>query len=162
MPKAARKDFRRGGQRELLAVAVALSSGAVHALPTLELGESTTLESSLTVNYTASMRTEKADAKYLNDLNSDDGTRNFDRGALITNRVSLFGEMLLVLRALCLLFGRLPCARGVVCALLARALNHLPRLAHAAGRRRSLEPAVLVLRLAWALCLGLAALGARV
>ncbi|MNX64789.1 hypothetical protein D3C86_958210 [compost metagenome] len=99
MPKAARKECRRAGQppylRELLAVAVALSSGAVSALPTVELGESTTLESSLTVNYTASMRAEKADDEYLNDLNSDDGTRNFDRGSLITNRVSLFGEALL-------------------------------------------------------------------
>lgn len=99
MPKAARKECRRAGQppylRELLAVAVALSSGAASALPTLELGESTTLESSLTVNYTASVRTEKPADEYLNDINSDDGTRNFDRGSLITNRVSLFGEALL-------------------------------------------------------------------
>ncbi len=99
MSKAARKEGRRTGQppylRELLAVAVTLGSGAASALPTLELGESTTLESSLTVNYTASMRTEKPADAYLNDLNLDDGTRNFDRGALITNRVSLFGEMLL-------------------------------------------------------------------
>ena len=53
MPKAARKDRRRAGQprrlRELLALAVALGCGTLHALPTLEPGESRRHESSLTV-----------------------------------------------------------------------------------------------------------------
>lgn len=79
----------------LLAVAVALASGTASAGPTIELGENTTLDSSLTVNYTASVRTAKPAHQYLNDLNNDDGTRNFDRGSMINNRVSLFGELLL-------------------------------------------------------------------
>lgn len=79
----------------LLAVAVALASGTASAGPTIELGENTTLDSSLTVNYTASVRTAKPAQQYLNNLNNDDGTRNFDRGSMINNRVSLFGELLL-------------------------------------------------------------------
>ncbi|MFD2645762.1 DUF1302 domain-containing protein [Pseudomonas japonica] len=84
-----------GTPRGLLALAVALGSGSVSAGPSVELGENTTLESSLTVNYTASMRTAKPAHQYLDDLNNDDGTRNFKRGALINNRVSLFGELML-------------------------------------------------------------------
>lgn len=80
------------GALSLLALAV---SASAIAGPTFELGENTTLESSLTTNYTASMRTAKPAHEYLNDLNNDDGTRNFKRGALITNRVSLFGELML-------------------------------------------------------------------
>lgn len=78
-----------------LALAVTLASGAASAGPSFELGEDTTLDTSLTVNYTASMRTAKPAHQYLNDLNNDDGTRNFKRGALINNRVSLFGELVL-------------------------------------------------------------------
>lgn len=79
--------------RGLLAMAISLASGTASAGPTLELGEDTTLDSSLTVNYTASMRTAKPAHAYLDDINNDDGTRNFKRGSLITNRVSLFGEL---------------------------------------------------------------------
>ncbi|MEE1925002.1 DUF1302 family protein [Pseudomonas sp. 148P] len=78
-----------------LALAVTLASGTASAGPSFELGEDTTLDTSLTVNYTASMRTAKPAHQYLGDLNNDDGTRNFKRGALINNRVSLFGELLL-------------------------------------------------------------------
>ena len=70
-------------------------STLVLAAPTIELGENTTLDSSLTVNYTASMRTEKPDHEYLNSINNDDATRNFKRGSLINNRVSVFGELML-------------------------------------------------------------------
>ncbi|MBP3866138.1 MAG: DUF1302 family protein, partial [Pseudomonas sp.] len=70
-------------------------SGLALAAPTLELGENTTLDSSLTVNYTASMRTAKPDHEYLNNINYDDATRNFKRGSLINNRVSVFGELML-------------------------------------------------------------------
>ncbi|MBO6279457.1 MAG: DUF1302 family protein, partial [Pseudomonas sp.] len=70
-------------------------SGLALAAPTLELGENTTLDSSLTVNYTASMRTAKPDHEYLNNINYDDATRNFKRGSLINNRVSVCGELML-------------------------------------------------------------------
>ncbi|MNO49385.1 hypothetical protein D3C76_397370 [compost metagenome] len=74
---------------------LALASGAAVAGPTIELGENTTLDSTLTVNYTASMRTAKPANQYLDSLNNDDSTRNFNRGSLITNRVTLFGELML-------------------------------------------------------------------
>ena len=77
----------------LLVTAITLGSPAAYAAPTLQLGEDTTLDSSLTVNYTASMRTAKQANEYLNDPNNDDGTRNFKRGSLINNRMSLFGEL---------------------------------------------------------------------
>lgn len=77
----------------LLVTAITLGSPAAYAAPTLQLGEDTTLDSSLTVNYTASMRTAKQANEYLNDPNNDDGTGNFKRGSLINNRMSLFGEL---------------------------------------------------------------------
>lgn len=81
--------------RGLLAATLTVAGATAHAAPTIELGENTTLDSSLTVNYTASMRTAKQANQYLNDPNNDDGTRNFKRGSLINNRVSLFGELML-------------------------------------------------------------------
>jgi hypothetical protein len=83
------------GGRSLLAATITVAGASAHAAPTIELGENTTLESALTVNYTASMRTAKQASQYLNDPNNDDGTRNFKRGSLINNRLSLFGELLL-------------------------------------------------------------------
>lgn len=77
----------------LLVTVITLGSPGAYAAPTLQLGEDTTLDSSLTVNYTASMRTAKQANEYLNDPNNDDGTRNFKRGSLINNRMSLFGEL---------------------------------------------------------------------
>ena len=78
----------------LLGVSVAIASSAAVAGPSFEIGERTTIDTALTVNYTASVRTGKQAKQYLESLNNDDGTRNFDRGSLITNRVSLFGEVL--------------------------------------------------------------------
>lgn len=78
----------------LLGVSVAIASGAAMAGPSFEIGERTTVDTTLTVNYTASVRTGKPAKQYLESLNNDDGTRNFDRGSLITNRVSVFGEVL--------------------------------------------------------------------
>ncbi|MCK0508194.1 DUF1302 domain-containing protein [Aromatoleum anaerobium] len=63
------------------------------AAPTVNLGPDTTLDYSLTLSYTASSRTEKAAREFLDDLNNDDGTRNFKRGALITNRANALGEV---------------------------------------------------------------------
>lgn len=90
---AARRPGNLSKGRCLLATAVAVASAAASAAPTIELGENTSLDSSLTVNYTASMRTAKQANQYLNDPNNDDGTRNFKRGSLVNNRVSLFGEL---------------------------------------------------------------------
>ena len=89
----ARRPGRMIDGRCLLATAITVASATASAAPTIELGENTTLDSSLTVNYTASMRTAKQASQYLNDPNNDDGTRNFKRGSLINNRLSLFGEL---------------------------------------------------------------------
>ncbi|VVM67940.1 hypothetical protein PS662_01649 [Pseudomonas fluorescens] len=89
----ARHSGRLIARRKLLATAITLGSATAYAAPTIQLGENTTLDSSLTVNYTASMRTSKQANQYLGDLNNDDGTRNFKRGSLINNRLSLFGEL---------------------------------------------------------------------
>lgn len=89
----ARRSGRPAYARTLLATAITLGSAAASAGPSLQLGEDTTLDSTLTVNYTASMRTAKQASQYLNDPNNDDGTRNFKRGSLINNRLSLFGEL---------------------------------------------------------------------
>lgn len=89
----ARRSGRPACGRTLLATAITLGSAAASAGPSLQLGEDTTLDSTLTVNYTASMRTAKQANQYLNDPNNDDGTRNFKRGSLINNRLSLFGEL---------------------------------------------------------------------
>ncbi|MHC8318721.1 DUF1302 domain-containing protein [Pseudomonas sp. LB3P31] len=89
----ARQSGRLIASRKLLATAITVGSATAYAAPTIQLGENTTLDSSLTVNYTASMRTAKQANQYLGDPNNDDGTRNFKRGSLINNRLSLFGEL---------------------------------------------------------------------
>ncbi|MCX2900538.1 DUF1302 domain-containing protein [Pseudomonas mandelii] len=89
----ARRPASLTASRQLLATAITLGSATAYAAPTIQLGENTTLDSSLTVNYTASMRTAKQANQYLGDPNYDDGTRNFKRGSLINNRLSLFGEL---------------------------------------------------------------------
>ncbi|MFT3759186.1 DUF1302 domain-containing protein [Thauera sp.] len=91
--------FRRAGARTgrpagtALALGIALIGAGAQAAPTVYLGDETTLDYSLTLSYTASARTSKAAREYLDDLNSDDATRNFKRGALVNNRVSALGEL---------------------------------------------------------------------
>ena len=77
-----------------LAVAAALSSHTVMALPAIEFSNGLTIDSQITANYTYSLRTRSADSHYLRSLDNDDGTRNFDRYAPINNRVSVFGEII--------------------------------------------------------------------
>lgn len=83
----------RGLAFRALPLAIALIGSGAHAAETIYLGEDTTLDSSLTLSYTASARTSRPSGEYLNDLNSDDATRNFKRGALVNNRASALGEL---------------------------------------------------------------------
>lgn len=81
-----------------LALALALGIGssipaAVHAGPTIYLGDDTTLDYSLTLSHTMSSRLKRPAREYLDDLNYDDGTRNFKRGSLINNRTNVLGEV---------------------------------------------------------------------
>lgn len=71
----------------------AMASSWSIAAPTVQLAPDTTLDYSLTLSYTASGRTQKAAREFLDDLNNDDGTRNFKRGSLITNRANVLGEV---------------------------------------------------------------------
>lgn len=97
MPTMQRK--RRHGSTAVLALSpLALAIGlavapSVHAGPTIQLGEDTSLAYSLTLSHTLSSRLKTADKKYLADPNLDDGTRNFDRGSLINNRTNALGEL---------------------------------------------------------------------
>ena len=77
-----------------MAVAAALSSPAVLALPAINFDNGLNIDSQITANYTYSFRTRGADSHYLADRNRDDGTRNFDRYAPVNNRVSIFGEII--------------------------------------------------------------------
>lgn len=85
--------FNSRGRLRLLPLALAAIGSSAFAGPTIELGEDTTLDYSLTLSYTASMRTSKPSSVFLNDLNSDDAARNFKRGSLVNNRVSALGEV---------------------------------------------------------------------
>lgn len=93
-----RMDWRHRGRAALalspLTLALGLSTTSpAHAGPTIQLGEDTTLAYSLTLSHTLSSRLSKPAEAFLNDLNNDDGTRNFDRGSLITNRTNVLGEL---------------------------------------------------------------------
>ena len=77
----------------LAPLTLALAGSWAMAADAVNLGPDTTLNYSLTLSYTASMRTKSAASEYLNDLNNDDGTRNFDRWSLFTNRVNALGEL---------------------------------------------------------------------
>lgn len=86
------------GRARLAISPLALALGLVaaphaHAGPSIQLGADTTLAYSLTLSHTLSSRLGKPAKEYLADLNSDDGTRNFDRGSLITNRSNALGEL---------------------------------------------------------------------
>lgn len=83
----------RPGRLVLALSGLAASSSAL-ALPTVEFDNGLVLQSQITANYTLSVRTASPSSEYLADLNNDDGTRNFDKGSLINNRLSLFGEII--------------------------------------------------------------------
>ncbi|WP_285275886.1 DUF1302 domain-containing protein [Halopseudomonas bauzanensis] len=76
------------------AMLAVLGSPAAFALPSIEFDNGLVIDSQITANYTYSLRTRSADSEYLQSLNNDDGTRNFDRYAPINNRVSVFGEII--------------------------------------------------------------------
>jgi len=81
------------GCRRFVPLALALAVSQAHAFETVYLGDNTTLDASVTLSYTASARTASPSDVYLNDVNSDDATRNFDRGSLINNRLNALGEI---------------------------------------------------------------------
>ncbi|MBV0934563.1 DUF1302 domain-containing protein [Marinobacterium weihaiense] len=81
------------GRTGLLPLALAVAVGQAHAFETIYIGDDTEVSSSLTLSYTASARTSSPSNVYLNDINGDDATRNFDKGSLINNRLNALGEV---------------------------------------------------------------------
>jgi hypothetical protein len=79
-----------------LALAAVLLFGAsgAYAGNTIDLGNETSLDYSLTGSYAAAMRTKSPSSTILApaNINGDDGDRNFKKGSLINNRFSVLGE----------------------------------------------------------------------
>ncbi len=93
-----KRERRPDRQAALCLTPIALALGLIaatgaHAGPTIQLGDDTTLAYSLTLSHTLSSRLDKPASEYLANTNYDDGTRNFDRGSLITNRSNALGEL---------------------------------------------------------------------
>lgn len=79
----------------VIAAALAtLFAPAAWADNSVDLGNDTTFSYTFTANYGVAMRTGKQSETLLSpqNINGDDGDRNFHRGSLITNRASLLGE----------------------------------------------------------------------
>lgn len=70
-----------------------LATNQASAFETLYLDDETTLNSSLTLAYTASARTSSQAQEYLKNSGYDDATRNFDKGQLVNNRLNALGEL---------------------------------------------------------------------
>lgn len=89
---ALRKALSAPFRLSAIPAALGLISSSVLAAPTIYLGDKTTLDYSITTSYTVSSRTDDPASEYLNSLNNDDGTRNFDQWSLFTNRVNALAE----------------------------------------------------------------------
>ncbi len=76
------------------AALAALLAPAAWAGEAIDLGHDTTLDYSVTASYGAAVRTGSQSNTLLSpaNINGDDGNRNFKRGDMIANRVSLLGE----------------------------------------------------------------------
>ncbi|KHK51154.1 hypothetical protein PI87_21780 [Ralstonia sp. A12] len=93
-------DNRPNRQQRLLRPSVIAAALATLFAPTawadnsVDLGNDTTFSYTFTANYGVAMRTGKQSETLLSpqNINGDDGDRNFHRGSLITNRASLLGE----------------------------------------------------------------------
>lgn len=94
-PPPARRGITRARTPVSCAAVLALLAlaGPARAASTVYLSDDTTLDYSLTLSYAASSRTSRPAGAYLNDINNDDATRNFRRGALVNNRASALGEI---------------------------------------------------------------------
>jgi hypothetical protein len=91
---ARRNRLRPTAAAAAMAVLSALAAPDALAFDTVDLGHDTTLDYSVTASYGAAVRTGHQSNTLLSpaNINGDDGDRNFKRGDLIANRVSLLGE----------------------------------------------------------------------
>ena len=99
MHQPPRGPLERRNRLRPIAVAALTALAALLAQPaqagdTIDLGNDTTLDYSVTASYGAAVRTGRQSDALLNpaNINGDDGDRNFKRGDMTANRVSLLGE----------------------------------------------------------------------
>ncbi|MGE8365931.1 MAG: DUF1302 domain-containing protein [Pseudomonadales bacterium] len=95
IPPASAVKFKFKFKFSLIASAVvAACAPSAWAGNTVDLGNDTSLNYSVTANYGVAVRTGAQSNSILSpaNINGDDGDRNFKRGDLIANRVSLLGE----------------------------------------------------------------------
>ncbi|MGN5476696.1 DUF1302 domain-containing protein [Cupriavidus basilensis] len=99
VPRSCSLPAKPARQRELrptaaAAALAALLAPAAWAGEAIDLGHDTTLDYSVTASYGAAVRTGNQSNTLLSpaNINGDDGNRNFKRGDMIANRVSLLGE----------------------------------------------------------------------
>lgn len=84
-----------------ICAAAVLSLGLAGAASAFDIdvgNEDVQLRFDNTVRYNAGLRTERQNEAILRSINSDDGNRNFNRHAVVTNRVDLLSELDLVYR----------------------------------------------------------------
>ncbi|RAS09379.1 DUF1302 domain-containing protein [Cupriavidus alkaliphilus] len=93
-PQQRRNRLRPIAAAAALTALAALLAQPAHAGDTIDLGHDTTLDYSVTASYGAALRTGRQSDALLSpaNINGDDGDRNFKRGDMIANRVSLLGE----------------------------------------------------------------------
>lgn len=73
-------------------VSLTLPSLNSYAGETITFDNGVDLDYTITANYGIGVRTEKQSSELLSNINADDSNRNFDRGSLITNRLSVLAE----------------------------------------------------------------------
>ena len=73
------------------AIAASIAMPGAYAL-SFQPTDEVTIDWDTNVSYAAAWRMEDPDAEALEAINGDDGNRNFDKGAMINNRVSIISE----------------------------------------------------------------------
>ncbi len=91
---AKQRSYHRQRPTAVAAALAALLAPGAWAAETIDFGHDTTLDYSFTASYGAAVRTGTPSNTLLSpaNINGDDGNRNFKRGDMTANRVSLFGE----------------------------------------------------------------------
>ena len=82
-----------GARLSVPTVAALVVWGPAAIAGSVELGNEYSLNTIATFTYSAAMRLDDPAGEIIANVNGDDGDRNFNRHALINNRIALLGEM---------------------------------------------------------------------
>lgn len=82
-----------GARLSVPTVAALVVCGPAAIAGSVELGNEYSLNTIATFTYSAAMRLDDPAGEIIANVNGDDGDRNFNRHALINNRIALLGEM---------------------------------------------------------------------